>query len=232
MMIASLAAAVVKIPFSVAASSGVSFMKQNILFDYTLLDIIGYLGVAAYFVLLTYFSGSTLGKMLFRLEVVSDKEWTFVNILYRETVGRFLSSLLCIGYFAIIVTAKKQGFHDMLCDTYVVYKNMYVKPRRPVNMATGQTTVAAPVAPKPVEPVAMQSEIDVVMPQQNEDGLAQQADVESEPVQEQQETMTLESEVVVTENEAVSQETGVPESEQVAPVQQTTEQTGYHYYDV
>ncbi len=33
-------------------------------------------------------------------------------------------SLMCIGYLAVIVTKKKQGFHDMLCDTYVVYKGM------------------------------------------------------------------------------------------------------------
>lgn len=100
-------------------------MKADFLFRYTILDVLGYIGVAAYFALLTYYTHSTPGKMLMRLEVVTDKEeWTFLNILYRETIGRFLSSLLCIGYIAVGVQEKKQGFHDMLCDTYVVYRNM------------------------------------------------------------------------------------------------------------
>ena len=87
------------------------------------------MGIAAYFILLTYFSHSTPGKMLFRLEVVTKSgEWTFLNIVYRETVGRFLSSLLCIGYLAVLVQGEKQGFHDMLCDTYVVYRNMAAVP--------------------------------------------------------------------------------------------------------
>ena len=124
-MIAGLMVGIVKIPFSIAAMSGADFLKGNFIFHYSLLDVLGYVGVAVYFVLLTYYTHSTLGKKLFRLEVVSpDKEWTFLNILYRETVGRFLSSLLFVGYLAIPVQKKKQGFHDMLCDTYVVYKNM------------------------------------------------------------------------------------------------------------
>ena len=125
MLIAVLAAGMVKAPFSIAASSGADFLKSNFIFDYSFLDVLGYVGIAAYFVLLTYFAHTTVGKMLFHLEVSCGKEWTFVNILYRETIGRFLSSLLNIGYLAIIVQKEKQGFHDMLCDTHVVYKNMY-----------------------------------------------------------------------------------------------------------
>ena len=128
-MLAALVVGMVKLPFSIAAMSGVSFLKTNFIFDYSVLDVLGYVGIAAYFVLLTYFTHSTPGKMLFRLEVVvKDKEWTFLNVLYRETVGRFLSGLLCIGYFAVLVSADKQGFHDMLCDTYVVYKKMIIAP--------------------------------------------------------------------------------------------------------
>ena len=147
-MIAALAIGIVKIPFSIAAMSGVNFLKANFIFEYTLLDVLSYIGVAAYFVLLTYFAHSTPGKMLFRLEVVTSKEeWTFLNILYRETVGRFLSSLLCIGYFAVLVQKDKQGFHDMLCDTYVVYKNMVsvstktVRPVMPASAGVGGTAM-------------------------------------------------------------------------------------------
>lgn len=124
-LIAGLIVGMVKLPFSIAAAGGVTLLKANFIFEYSFIDVLGYVGVAAYFVLLTYFSHSTLGKKLFRIEVVTTNgEWTFLNVLYRETVGRFLSSLLCIGYLAVIVTPEKRGFHDMLCDTNVVYAKM------------------------------------------------------------------------------------------------------------
>ncbi len=119
---------IVRFPFVFAPAD--SFIKANFLFDNSLLDVFGYAGVAAYFVLLTYYAHSTPGKLLMGLEVITeDGNYTFINILYRETVGRFLSSLLCIGYFAVLVTKKHQGFHDMLCDSYVVYKNMMPVPK-------------------------------------------------------------------------------------------------------
>ncbi|MDE6625618.1 MAG: RDD family protein [Lachnospiraceae bacterium] len=126
-LIAAIIVGIIGLPsaFRAGFGSGSSLWTSNFIFDYSLQDVLKYLGVAAYFVLLTYYSHSTLGKMLFRLEVVTrDGEWTFLNILYRETVGRFLSSILNIGYIAILVTQGKQGFHDMLCDTNVVYAKM------------------------------------------------------------------------------------------------------------
>lgn len=136
-IITAAAVAVVKMPLSIAASSGVEFLKANFIFHYSFLDILDYVCVVAYFVLLTYFTHTTLGKAAMRLEVVTeDKEWTIWNILYRETIGRFFSSLLCVGYFAVLVSQKKQGFHDMLCDTYVVYKGM-IPMRKPIPVEEG-----------------------------------------------------------------------------------------------
>lgn len=124
-LIAALVVVTIKSPFSLAASSGLDFLNANFLFHYSFLDVLDYIGVAAYFVLLTYFTHTTPGKAAMRLEVVTaDKEWTLINVIYRETIGRFFSSLLCAGYFAVLISQKKQGFHDMLCDTYVVYKGM------------------------------------------------------------------------------------------------------------
>lgn len=136
-MLAAIIIGIVKMPFSMAAAYGAGFLKADFIFEYSFLDVFSYVGIAAYFVLLTYFSHSTPGKMLFRLEVVTKSgEWTFLNIVYRETVGRFLSSLLCIGYLAVLVQGEKQGFHDMLCDTYVVYRNMAdVSQKRPLAAA-------------------------------------------------------------------------------------------------
>ncbi len=133
-LIAAIAVSVVIAPLSIAAMSGVGFLNANFIFHYTFLDVLDYVGVALYFVLLTYKTHTTPGKAAMGLEVITvDKEWTFINVLYRETIGRFFSAILCIGYFVVLVQEKKQGFHDMLCDTYVVYKNM--APRRAFAMA-------------------------------------------------------------------------------------------------
>lgn len=171
-LIAALVVGIVKIPFSIAAMAGVHFLTANFIFDYSFLDVLSYVGVAAYFVLLTYFTHSTPGKMLFRLEVVTSKEeWTFLNVLYRETIGRFLSSLLCIGYFAVLVQTNKQGFHDMLCDTFVVYKNVapvsktvqmrpaMAVPVGSVNMSMQQQPVRQPEVEN-VVPEVGQSEVE------------------------------------------------------------------------
>lgn len=62
MLVASIVVGMVKIPFSIAASGGVDFLKRNFIFEYSVLDVLGYVGVAAYFVLLTYFAHTTIGK--------------------------------------------------------------------------------------------------------------------------------------------------------------------------
>lgn len=123
-ILAAMAVSIVKMPLGIASGS-LKFLDANFLFQFSIIDVISYLGVAAYFVLLTYFAHATVGKMLLQIEVVAENEnWSFLNILYRETIGRFLSSIMNIGYLAVLVTKHKQGFHDMLCDTYVVYKKM------------------------------------------------------------------------------------------------------------
>ena len=153
-LIAAIVVLIVKFPLSLASNT-FSFLRGNFLFQYSIIDVISYLGVAAYFVLLTYFAHTTLGKMLFRLEVITeDGSWSFINVLYRETIGRFLSSLLCIGYFAVIVTPNHRGFHDMLCDTRVVYKNMLSMSSKPIQAKPIQSAVQPeqPMQTRPVQP--------------------------------------------------------------------------------
>ncbi len=162
-LIAAIVVLIVKFPLSLASNT-FSFLSGNFLFQYSIIDVISYLGVAAYFVLLTYFAHTTLGKMLFRLEVITeDGSWSFVNVLYRETIGRFLSSLLCIGYFAVIVTPNHRGFHDMLCDTRVVYKNMLSVSSKPIQAKPIQSKVQ-PEQPMQARPV--QSEVQPEQPMQ------------------------------------------------------------------
>lgn len=133
-LLAAIAVAIVKLPLSFMALAGVSALNANLIFQYSLMDVIKYVGVAAYFVLLTYYTHATPGKMLMKLQVVTEEDsWNFINILYRETIGRFLSGIFDIGYFAIMVHSKKQGFHDMLCNTYVVYRDMISENRENVS---------------------------------------------------------------------------------------------------
>lgn len=97
----------------------------NVLFHYTLKDVVLYVGQVLYFILCTYFTGTTVGKRAMNIRVINakkDEKLTFFTVVYRETVGRFLSAfLLCIGYIMIGIDKEKRGMHDFLCDTRVIY---------------------------------------------------------------------------------------------------------------
>ncbi|MEY8366717.1 RDD family protein [Anaerovoracaceae bacterium 41-7] len=100
-------------------------LDSSFLFQYSFRDGILYAAGAVYFVLCTYYAGATLGKKALNLKVVSAdaEKLSFVDVLYRETIGRFLSSfILGIGYILVGITNEKKGLHDILCDTRVVYE--------------------------------------------------------------------------------------------------------------
>lgn len=126
---------IVKIPIWIMSLSAPNnILVRNFIFQYSVSDIVIYVLTAAYFILLTYFAGATIGKRLLHLRVVSveDRQPSFFEVLYRETVGKFLSSVcICIGYLMIGLDRKKRGLHDILADTYVIYqheKKRYVVP--------------------------------------------------------------------------------------------------------
>ena len=119
-----IALAIVRAPFAVAALFGAGRLTaQNFIFDHSVLDVVCWLLASAYFVLLTWFGGATLGKMVMRLRVCREdgEDMRFIDVLYRETVGRFLSGILCLGYLMVLADKRKRGFHDWLCGTCVVY---------------------------------------------------------------------------------------------------------------
>ena len=140
-------------------------------------DILFYLMQAAYFILLTYFTGSTLGKKIFQIRVVSTEErkMTFFEVAFRETVGRFLSALiLSIGYIMIAVDKNKRGLHDILSDTNVVYyheKKVYTHADvHYKNMVEGNGQIAPTPQPQPKNPYEMaEPENDTVEKNSNED---------------------------------------------------------------
>jgi uncharacterized RDD family membrane protein YckC len=77
-----------------------------------------------YFVLMTKFYGQTLGKMVFGLKVIGLKEesLSWKTILFREWIGRFISSTIFIGYVLSAFLSKKQGLHDIFADTTVIHE--------------------------------------------------------------------------------------------------------------
>lgn len=76
-----------------------------------------------YFVLMTKYLGQTLGKMVFGIKVVNLKNGrlSWGTVLFREWIGRFISSTIIVGYLVVAFLPKKQGLHDLFADTSVVH---------------------------------------------------------------------------------------------------------------
>ena len=133
MIIVSVALAVIRVPmWFVSLNNPDNVLVRNFIFQYSIVDIVCYLLTVLYFVLMTYYTGATLGKKLFQLRVVSteDRKMTFFEVLYRESIGRFLSGVIMnLGYLLILAQKEHRGLHDLLADTSVIYyheKKVYV----------------------------------------------------------------------------------------------------------
>ena len=79
-----------------------------------------------YFVLMTALVGATIGKLALSIKVVdknSGKNLSIGQAILRETIGKFLSSIvLNLGYIWVAFDGKKQGWHDKIAGSYVVKK--------------------------------------------------------------------------------------------------------------
>jgi uncharacterized RDD family membrane protein YckC len=82
-----------------------------------------------YMILLTWWTGQTLGKMLLGIRVVSArqgdrrKQLTLGQVLLREVIGKLLSAIvLGLGYLWVAWNPKKQGWHDLIAKTYVIHE--------------------------------------------------------------------------------------------------------------
>lgn len=136
----------VKIPLWLfGLGSAGKYVYEDFIFSYSVYDILIYILKLLYFVLLTYYTGATLGKKLLHLKVVSTegRKLTFFEILFRESVGKFLASvILYIGYIMIGADKEKRGLHDILSDTRVVYAH---EQKVPVPTPIVYQTVSQPV---------------------------------------------------------------------------------------
>lgn len=98
-----------------------SLYEQNMFAPIAVVTAIIFYG---YFILMTKIFGQTLGKMVFGLKVVTldGKPLSWSTILFREWIGRFISTTIIIGYIIVAFLPKKQGIHDLFVNTTVIHK--------------------------------------------------------------------------------------------------------------
>lgn len=88
-----------------------------------------------YFILMTYFFSQTLGKVIMKIKVETNKgeKLSWSDVIYREGVGRILTTVLFyIPYLLVGILPKKKGLHDYIADTVVV-KEDFSKLRKQMN---------------------------------------------------------------------------------------------------
>jgi uncharacterized RDD family membrane protein YckC len=77
-----------------------------------------------YVILFWKFFGATPGKMILKMQIVSEdnKELSWKNVLMRA-FGYFISAIvILIGFFWIGFDKNKQGWHDKIAKTLVIKK--------------------------------------------------------------------------------------------------------------
>lgn len=106
-----------------------SFFQLKLPFELPTLVLAAITGISAFLVSATYYiffwtlAGQTPGKVLLGLRIVGVKNdqitlWQAV----RRYIGYYLSALaLYAGYWWVLIDNRRQGLHDKLAGTYVVY---------------------------------------------------------------------------------------------------------------
>lgn len=103
-----------------------SFSNFSLLGFWSANALIGGLIYYSYFLIMTKLTGQTLGKMIFNLKVVSEstEKLSWLDLFFREVVGRFIYNTIFImklAYLVVAFTPKKQGIHDMIGKTHVIH---------------------------------------------------------------------------------------------------------------
>lgn len=89
-----------------------------------------------YFIGMTFIFSQTLGKMIIGMKVEHSegKKLSFIDVLFRETIGRILTMLLFnLPYLLIIFDKRKRGLHDYIGNTVTV-KSKFSSIRKDMNM--------------------------------------------------------------------------------------------------
>ncbi len=84
--------------------------------------VLSFLFMAVYYVFFWSLTGQTPGKMIFGVRVVSvDGGRVSIWQSIRRFVGYLISFILYLGYLWILVDDRRQGWHDKIANTLVVY---------------------------------------------------------------------------------------------------------------
>lgn|SRR5690625_3952395 len=100
---------------------------QMMISQWTLGSIIATITFFVYFSMMTKYLGQTLGKVIFGLKVIpadNERELSWLDVIFREVVGRIIYKSFFILNFLYIVVAfnkDKQGLHDIFGETRVIH---------------------------------------------------------------------------------------------------------------
>ncbi|WP_280769924.1 RDD family protein [Salipaludibacillus daqingensis] len=92
---------------------------------FTVAGIVANLVAFGYFSLMTKYFQQTLGKQIFGLKVYSytdGAKLTWLDVIFRELVGRYIHQSLVITnilYVVVAFSSEKRGIHDRLGQTFV-----------------------------------------------------------------------------------------------------------------
>ena len=114
-------------------------------FHYTTADLLLAASFVLYFAGFSGSCGTTPGKRMLGMRIISIRTGRlgWFDAVYRETVGRFLNSLLLVGYLTALFDRKRRTIADRLCDTRVALIRQPV-PDVPPCPAEGQDAGPAP----------------------------------------------------------------------------------------
>lgn len=102
-----------------------NLMSLSLVGDWTVKVILAGAIYYLYFIILTYFIGQTVGKLIMNVKVVNETltKPSLTDVVFREFVVRFSYNTLAIMKLAYLVVAfspTKQGLHDLVANTVVI----------------------------------------------------------------------------------------------------------------
>lgn len=131
-----LVVAVIAVPLILGAAAGGASEEavgMALFVAYFLGSLVGLAIGAAYSILLIGWRGQTVGMMALGIKVVrTDGSPVDYVVALVRWLGSLLSSLgLCLGYLWIAFHPRKQAWHDMIADTYVIRLGAATEAARP-----------------------------------------------------------------------------------------------------
>lgn len=100
----------------------VQFSPLTVLLLQILQLVMTALMLSGYFIVMWMLSGQTVGQALMGVRVVrTDGSYVTLWVALRRFVGFVLSAILFIGFIWVLWDDRRQGLHDKLGGTFVVY---------------------------------------------------------------------------------------------------------------